>query len=72
MRSKAVFVNLLLIATPIVCGGSAFGPCFVFQYLVSFPVCNYFDGEERAVCFTLIFFLGPKLQCLLKNKHYLS
>ena len=33
VRSKAVVP--WLIAAPIVCGGSMFGPCFVIQYFVS-------------------------------------
>ena len=28
-------VDLFFIVTPIVCGDSAFGPCFVIQYFVS-------------------------------------
>ena len=31
-------VDLLFNSLPIVCGGSVLGPCFVINYLVSFPV----------------------------------
>ena len=32
-------------------------PCFVVHCFVSFLLCNHFDGEERADCFTLFAFL---------------
>ena len=42
----SVVVDSLFIVTPIVCGGSVFGSCFVIQYFVSFLV----GEEERAGC----------------------
>ena len=33
------------------------GPCFVFQYFISFLCCNHIYGEERGGFFTLIVFL---------------
>ena len=44
------YVDSQFIVAPIVCGGTAFCPCFVMQYLV----CNHLDGEKRAACFTYI------------------
>ena len=53
----SVFVDLLFIVAPIVCGGSVFGPCFVIQYFVSVRFCGHLDGEERAGCFALTVYL---------------
>ena len=38
----SVVVDSLFNVAPIVNGGSAFGPCFVMQYLVSFLVLQSF------------------------------
>ena len=43
--------SLSICVAPIV-GGSTFVPSFVTQYFVSFQVCQSYDGEQRAGCFT--------------------
>ena len=55
-------VYSLYIVAPIVYFKFVFGPCFVMQYLVFYPVLQERDIErqgerERVGCFTLIVFL---------------
>ena len=57
-------------ATPIVCGGSLFSPCFVTQYLASVWFCNHLDGEERAGCFAkTVFLMSCDSQCYVALPH---
>ena len=49
-----LFVGIII---PIVCGESAFGPCFVMQYCVPFLVLRSSGWGEGAGCFSIIVFL---------------
>ena len=47
-----------------------FGPCFVFQYFVSFWFCNHLDGEETAGYYTLtVFLVYCDSQCYMAFPH---
>ena len=57
-----MFRSCLLLISPSLCGGSAFGPCFVVQYIVLSGLlwfCHHLSREEKAGCFALIVFMVP-------------
>ena len=42
ITNKIVVVDSFLLLLPFICVGSVFDPCFLMQYLVSFPVLQSF------------------------------